>query len=343
MKEHLAAPILNLLYRERPVTFLHIGMNKTGTTAIQRYISEEEGTLEKNGILYPKAGRIEQTHYALSASLGFCNPTAPPDWKQDTRELKKTLLNEANKKTRKIVLSSEDFLLNKPFTELKYFFKGYPLKAVVYLRRHDHWWLSAYTQAVKMKHLPPWNQGPQGFINFNRQKNRTYGDYRHLVDRWANAIGKENVIVRPYEAAQNQPDLAADFFQAIGEPELAQTLPRMSVRENSSLPMASVQLMDIFQRIDAAPELHQKLLAHARLFGQDDTRHVRDMVNPQFLRNLVESYQEDYAYIAREYLGREDGKLFYEPLPEPVENWKWPRWPTQAEVAQEVLKVVNQK
>ncbi|MFH7566180.1 hypothetical protein [Oceanimonas smirnovii] len=318
-------------------------MNKTGTTALQKHLANIKGSVSDSGVLYPDTGLIGEAHYSLSTSLSFCNPTVPSEWKKDKKELNSSLTKEINKNTRKVIFSSEDFLLNKPFTELKSFFKGYPIKAVVYLRRHDHWWLSAYTQAVKMKHLPPWNQGPQGFINFNRKKNKTYGDYRHLVDRWANAIGKENVIVRPYEAAQNQPDLAADFFKAIGEPELAEKLPRMAVRENSSLPMASVQLMDIFQRIDADPELHQKLLAHARLFGKDDTRHVRDMVNPQFLRNLVDSYQEDYAYIAREYLGREDGQLFYEPLPEPVENWKWHRWPTQAEVAQEVLKVVNQK
>lgn len=323
--------------------YLHIGMNKTGTTSIQSYSLKNRQTLIQNGILYPETGLINKAHYAISATLSFHNPSIPIEWRKKKHELKKELKNEIKENIRKTIISSEDFLLNKPFTELKSFFKGYSLKAVIYLRRHDHWWLSAYTQAVKMKHLPPWNQGPQGFINFNRKKNKTYGDYRHLVDRWANAIGKENVIVRPYEAAQNQPDLAADFFKAIGEPALAEQLPRMAVRENSSLPMASVQLMDIFQRIDAEPELHQKLLAHARLFGQNDTRHVRDMVNPQFLRNLVDSYQEDYAYIAREYLGREDGQLFYEPLPEPVENWKWPRWPTQAEVAQEVLKVVNQK
>lgn len=330
------------LFRRKPspVVYIHIGMNKTGTTALQNYLQQETAALGNAGILYPQTGRAGEAHYALSASLGFCNPTVPAAWKQDLRGLKKSFLKELDGSIEKVVFSSEDFLITKPFDALKEFFEGYPLKAVVYLRRHDHWWLSAYAQAVKMKHLPPWNQGPQGFINFNRRRNKYYGDYRHLVDRWAKVVGKENVIVRPYERGQNQPDLAADFLRAIDAENLVDQLPRMQARDNASLPLPAVQLMDIFQRIKTDSATHQKLLAHARSFGKDDNRSLKELVNPQFLRKLVDSYQQDYEYIAQEYLGREDGKLFYEPLPEPVPDWKAPRWPTQAEVAQEVLKVV---
>lgn len=320
--------------------YLHIGMNKTGTTALQIYLTKVSSDLAALGILYPKVGRADEAHYVLSASLGFCNTSAPQTWRKDLNSLKKKFLFEIKSKADKVVFSSEDFLINKSFDSLVEFFKDFPLKVIVYLRRHDHWWLSAYAQAVKMKHLPPWNPGPQGFINFNRRRNKHYGDYRHLVDRWAKVLGKENVIVRPYEAEQNQPDLAADFLQAIGAENLIDKLPRMQARDNESLSLSAVQLMDIFQRIDIDSATHQKLLAHARLFGENDSRSVRDMVNPQFLRKLVDDYQQDYEYIAREYLSREDGRLFYEPLPEPVPDWKAPRWPTQAEVAQEVLKVV---
>ncbi|WP_319781515.1 hypothetical protein [Oceanisphaera sp. IT1-181] len=332
--------IINLLKKTKPRIFIHIGMNKTGTSALQSYLLSVKGDLLNSEILYPETGLIGSAHYSLSASLGFCNPSVDPTWIKEQKKLKKSFQSEINKKIDTVIISSEDFLLNKPISTVLDFFKGFDIKVIVYLRRHDHWWLSAYAQAVKMKHLPPWNQGPQGFINFNRRRNKSYGDYRHLVDRWAKAIGKTNVIVRPYEREQNQPDLKADFLRAIGEPELAEKLPRMETRDNASLPLASVQLMDIFQRIDVDPELHQKLLAHARTFGKGDNRLLKEIVNPQFLHKLVDSYEEDYAYIAREYLGRADGQLFYEPLPEQNPDWKAPRWPTQAEVAQEVLKVV---
>lgn len=319
---------------------LHIGMNKTGTTALQSYFFLNREKLLEDGILYPDTGLVGHAHYCISASLGFFNPGTNNGWIKKIKELEKNLNKEIGKDVNTILISSEDFILNKSTSSVSKFFKNHKIKVVVYLRRHDHWWLSAYSQAVKMKHMPPWNQGPQAFINFNRKRNRVYGDYRFLLDRWAKVVGKENVIVRPYEEGQNQPDLAADFLQAIGAEDLVDKLPRMQARDNESLPLPAVQLMDIFQRINTDSATHQRLLAHARSYGNGDSRSLKEMVNPQFLRNLVDGYREDYEYIAREYLGREDGKLFYEPLPEPAPDWKAPRWPTQAEVAQEVLKVV---
>lgn len=326
---------------DHPTIFLHIGMNKTGSTALQNYLSQAQPALKGAGISYAETGRIGSAHYALSTSLGFCNPSVPSQWKWELENLRKLFLKESQGGERKIIFSSEDFLLNRSFEKFKKFFEGFDVKVIVYLRRHDHWWLSAYAQAVKMKYLPPWNQGPLGFINFNRRRNRYYGDYRHLIDRWAEAIGKENIIVRPYEASQNIPNLAADFLAAIGEGGMTSELPAMMEHYNSSLPSSAIQMMDIIQRVRATPDIHEKLLNHARNFDNGNSRPLRDMVNPQFLLNLVNSYQDDYSYIAKEYLGREDGVLFYEPLPEVDSDWKPLKWPSQAEVAEEVLKITS--
>ncbi|MCP8688672.1 hypothetical protein [Marinobacterium sedimentorum] len=315
-------------------------MNKTGTTALQSYFFSNRKRLLKSGVLYPETGLIGNAHYAFSASLGFSNPGVNSSWIKDLDILKKRFKSELGKRVHTVILSSEDFLLNKSASCVTDFFKDYQIKIVVYLRRHDHWWLSAYSQAVKMKHLPPWNQGPQGFINYNLKRNKYYGDYRYLIDRWSKIVGRNNIIVRPYEPEQNQPDLAYDFLESIGARELAEQMPRMDQRENSSLTLASVQLMDIFQRIDTNPEIHKKLLDHARSFRSDDTHSLKELINPQFLLKLLDSYEKDYTYIAQEYIGRKDGRLFYEALPELDSEWKAPRWPTQAEVAQEVLKVV---
>ncbi|MCG5500808.1 hypothetical protein [Ectothiorhodospira lacustris] len=325
---------------KKPVLHIHIGMNKTGTTALQNYLEREEKALGASGVLYPKAGRIGAAHYSLSASLGFCNPSVCPAWKVNLQDLKRQFVRELSAKPDKVVFSSEDFILNRPAKPLLDFFEGYPLRIVVYLRRHDHWWISAYAQAVKMKHMPPWNLGPVGFINHNRRCNKHYGDYRHLLDRWAKVVGKENVIVRPYEAGQNQPDLAADFLSAIELKDKSLALPPMASRDNASLSVRTLHWMDIFQRVDTDPETRQKLLAHAHSLGAEDQRLPKEMLNPQFLRKLVDGYQADYEYIARHYLGREDGRLFYDPLPEAVEDWKAPTWPTQPEVAREVLKAI---
>ena len=333
--------IRRLLTKPCPEVVLHIGMNKTGTTALQSYLLSVSSELAKHGIVYPRTGLMGAAHYGVSASLGFCNAGAPSEWKAPLKKLRQGLESEINSHTQQVILSSEDFLLNKPFEPLKDFLQGYPVKVIVYLRRHDYWWLSGYAQAVKMKYLPPWPRGPYGFINFQRKKNPRYGDYRYLVDRWANAFGAENIIVRPYEKEQNQPTLACDFLSALGHQDLLPLLSPMQHRDNVALPVRAIQLLDIFQRVETDETTRHALLALAKQSPPGNTNpSVMNMVKPEFRAQLVEEHEEAYRYIARQYLGREDGTLFYEPIPKENPEWAFPPWPLHEEVAQEVVKAI---
>jgi hypothetical protein len=325
----------------QPNVYLHIGLNKTGSTALQSYFFDNSTLLKSNGILYPKTGLVGSAHYSLSASLGFCNPSVNSVWFKDKKKLKKAFLNEIDASTDTVIFSSEDFLLNKPIESVQNFFKGFNVKVVVYLRRHDHWWLSAYSQAVKMKRLPPWNLGPQGFINFNRQRNKRYGNYRHIVDRWADFFGKENIIVRPYEKEQNVPSLAGDFLTVMGRPELVNQLPEMENRENTGLPLKAIQYMDIFQRVETDDQSHATLIKYSKTLVKGDSCQLSALLKPEFRRKLIEENLADYQYIAREYMGRDDGQLFYEALPRLDPEWTPPAWPTNTEIAATVIKAVK--
>lgn len=53
-------------------------------------------------------------------------------------------------------------------------------------------------------------------------------------------------------------------------------------------------------------------------------------------RNLA-----DYEYIAKEYMGRKNGILFYDPLPDPNERWRAPRHPSWANVVEHTLFGAN--
>ncbi|WP_271912223.1 hypothetical protein [Vreelandella alkaliphila] len=330
-----------ILKKPKPEVVLHIGMNKTGTTALQSYLMRSSDLLARQGVLYPRTGLIGAAHYGISATLGFCNSSAPKEWITSLKKIRRGLESEITSHTKQVIFSSEDFLLNKPFNKLKEFLEGYPVKIVVYLRRHDYWWLSGYAQAVKMKYLPPWQRGPYGFINFQRKKNVRYGDYRHLVDRWAEAFGHENIIVRPYEQEQNLPSLACDFLTAVGHKALLKHLPVMEHRDNVSLPARTIQLLDIFQRVEADVTTRMALLEMAKQIapGNADTD-VIDMVKPEFRAKLIDENQESYRYIAQKYLGRVDGQLFYEPLPVADSGWRLPPWPTHEEVAQCVVNAM---
>jgi len=45
--------------------YIHMGLPKTGTTSIQRYLAQFDSQLEKDGLLYPRAGRFDDGHHSL--------------------------------------------------------------------------------------------------------------------------------------------------------------------------------------------------------------------------------------------------------------------------------------
>ncbi len=46
--------------------YLHIGMGKTGTTALQVFFSGNRKAMEEQGVAYPSLGEIEGAHHLLS-------------------------------------------------------------------------------------------------------------------------------------------------------------------------------------------------------------------------------------------------------------------------------------
>lgn len=318
------------------VLYLHIGTNKTGTSAIQRYFNTHRAALLRQRLLYPVTGCNGEAHYGFSRALGFSHgPQA--NSAAELGALSRQLQNEVKKsRANTCVISSEDFILPKQVAAVRKFFEGFECRVVVYLRRHDYWWESAYAQAVKMKENPPWGRGIGHFINFNARKNPNYGNYRFLVDRWADVFGADRMIVRPYEPAQNPGGVVADFLRTLGLPEAAEQAANNVERVNESLSHRALFILDILQRAKIDPSVRADL--SRKLLADTWKRSGRSLMSPLLRRELVERNLDDYAYIAKKYLGRKDGKLFTEPLPDPDEPWKAPVMPNMVEV---VTHVVN--
>jgi hypothetical protein len=238
-----------------------------------------------------------------------------------------------------VLISSEIFVLPRKIEPVKEFFKDYDVRVLVYLRRHDTWWESAYNQAVKTVANPRWRKGVEAFSKFTKRKNSNHGNYRALVDRWAAVFGKENIIVRPYEHQQNQPHIVADLFTSMGLASIAQQLAVEPERENESLSFFALNLIDIYQRADIAPEIRSRLLNYVLTQSEKSPRY--SAAPPKLRRQLVDENREDYEYIAKEYLDRKDGQLFYDPLPDPNEPWRAPKKPTIASIVEATVQAMS--
>jgi hypothetical protein len=305
-----------------PKLHLHIGINKTGTSAIQRYLATHRSELAQERVLYPFSGRAGEAHYDLSRELGFAHGK-PPVNAEALAQLREALLEEVRRAdAQTLIISSEDFVLRGDVARVREFFSAFDCRIVVYLRRHDHWWLSSYNQAVKMVTNPPWEPGIDAYLQFYRKRKSARASHREVLDRWADVFGVSAICVRPYEALQNEGGVVADFLRTTGLAPLAVSASDSTERVNESLAGDVVHILDFVQRARIPPRMRD-MLTRKLLASVDEARAAApDPMCPRLRRRLIDDNRPDYEYIARTYLGREDGVLFREPEPRGDEPWE---------------------
>ena len=207
---------------------LHIGMNKTGSSALQVFFTRHRAALRARGLLYPEAGVMAgaEAHYEISSATGFAQPILRNRHTHATRQVLHAALHGeiAAVRPSRVVISSETFVMKQDPATVQAFLRPYPVRVLVYLRRHDLWWQSAYTQAVKTVVDPPWDSTYQSFLERQLVNAGQETEFQALLSRWGRVFGEENLIVRPFERRQMPDGIVADFFRAIGAEAVLQGL-----------------------------------------------------------------------------------------------------------------------
>lgn len=308
--------------------FLHIGTHKTGTSSIQHYLSKNAPALRRRGIVVPAAaGSVNHYNvplFALSdedlSPLRFNHSLVTPEAVVDFRNaLLASIKAEAATWTEQeaIVLSSEHLMsLRDPgeFDRLKALLTTMgprPVRIVIYLRRQDAYYVSAYAQHIKGGSTAPW-LSQESFDHLEL-------DYGLTLARWESAFGRDSLCVRVFEGGQlTGGDAIADFMSVIG----CDGLDNFQVMKNVSLDARSTEFLrrinPWFPRFtENQPNLQRRALLHALTRLSTGPRLRLD--RPSAMK-LLAQYEESNARIAREYLGRADGRLFRESPPDQTEQ-----------------------
>ena len=215
---------------------LHIGTEKTGTTAIQEYLKSNRGDMQKRAYYHPIAADTEH-----SSQWEFVAIVHHAPWSQDTgRELgisdkasqdafREQLAAKLDKEFESangadtLVISSEHFqsrlYLDREIADLKAFLERWveTFEVLVYFRRQDELALSLLSTRLK-------SSAQVTLDNILRTLNSApkYYAYDEIYARWAKAFGAEAMRPRIYDPEHWPNDsLVSDFCAATGVPELS--------------------------------------------------------------------------------------------------------------------------
>lgn len=199
---------------KKPTIVLHIGLHKTGTTSIQRFLHENYEALLRQGVLYPLAGRFRkdgerhESHLMLAWSVveryarKYDVKLSDQPWVSLRKEIEE-------KKPGRVVLSSEFFwsATKQEVEQIRSYLDRYPVKVLLYMRNPVNLALSTYKQGVKSGGIS------SGLMTHFMARLRQY-DFEDTFTRWASVFGSDQVKVHIFEKAKQ--DLVGHFTRVAG-------------------------------------------------------------------------------------------------------------------------------
>jgi len=293
--------------------YLHIGMGKTGTTALQDFFWSNRKLLLNYDICYPDVGVQSGAHHLLS-------PHVPPFLKDSWKFIDvKTWAPKITKCAQsKILLSSELMAwtsadIATDFCEvLKEYFEP---KVVIYLRRQDNLIMAGYNQQIKAG-----TQIRDIYAVLENQFSRF--DYEKKLEPWVCSLGESNIIVRPYERQQFfHGDLRKDFMHHVFGLEVSEQFQIDDQNRNPRLSLLTMEYKRFINNLmdsSLSMKFNDILLRHSAAVDSVSTVAFSDqaILSPLARLDILRRSAGTNDMIARKYLGRSDGRIFYDAEPD---------------------------
>ena len=292
--------------------YIHIGAHKTGTSAIQRTMWLNRSYLAKNNLLYP--GDYDN-HYQLAYLLRTFGVDELIR-RNDTEDGFHKIMSEVANSTHDVLLSSEGFSEAPEFAgQLLESLNAYQLRfdvtIILYVRRQDEWFESAYRQQAKGDTLSDFNT----FFNNREALKFKACNYYDTAELWAQSFGHENIIVRPYERAQLlNNDLISDFCSTISIPVGQLNTDAIPLQaSNKSLSDEAILFFVFVSKLLGK----SRIGLHSDLYGRKElyTGKKTNFQTPAQKERLYQYLGDSNSKLAKEYLGRENGDLFLDTKP----------------------------
>ena len=305
--------------------YLHIGTPKTGTTAIQHFLAINRKVLESKGYNFPfmkmrfeNLSRNRNAHFLIDQAVNKDSDTL--EYKEQVN-LCYEYIYELLGLYENVILTEESIW--HACEKIKNFWedlhekitsKGHQLKVIVYLRRQDEFIQSYWKYKVLERETYDFKK----YVNSNKYAFFPLEYHSHLTSI-AKVIGKDNILVRVYEKDQykgTNKTIISDFLHTIGL-ELTEEYDQEENLRNTSIDFICTEVK---RRLNSNSDfwynrtIRTYMTNVSEKYKAEGLHQFKSLFNPEEQDLFLQKYEEENRKIATEWLGREDGKLFYNPI-----------------------------
>ena len=320
-----------------PEFILHIGYSKTGTTAIQNFLSSNRQNLLQEGILYPDISCNDAwintpDHNLVGRSLaghkGWMNMNLSDYFNQFFDQIKVH-------NPEKVILSGETFMgsiepwnydstdsyqtaLHEAINRLSTMLKNNNIRILVYLRRQDEWMESIINQNIKVSALLP-EPIKSADIKKTIDLYSPRLNYYSALEPWSNTFGDENIIIGVYEKSKDgQFDIIEDFCSKTAINSKNKVLPVWSDEsKNSSFDRNMIEIKKLLNRSPRKKYQERTLIEFLRKISNevpDSDKCYAPLLDYDARVELMTEYSNSNQELASRYLDRTE--LFEQAMPE---------------------------
>lgn len=302
---------------------LHIGSTKTGTTAVQKYLSEHRDALLEQGVYYPEFGCRAGAHHILASCH---HPTAKGLHKAEFQSIKWTPGEHFKNLSDRIVehaysLSCDKILISSEYLwgvfddefyrHWSHQFDGLEKTIAALIRRPDDWLQSTYIQTIKRGENRSFDQWLEAYS----AKPAAGVDFYGVLSGWSSGFDDSEIIIDDYDALLKGPSFIRGFVSNFLGIDVQQ-LPHPTVLANRSPSKRYLELIIALNR-SSIPKKDRADI-RAVLLNKGEKREIGeelDLISDEKRRQILKSYEPQIAKIQEEFgIDAKDG-LFTKPWP----------------------------
>ena len=290
---------------------LHIGANKTGSTAIQEFLRLNAAALHAFGyVVAPtdltRGGEVTGHHIWHIEQLRADIPTGRERLTKQIHELMRTLGEDKH-----LVLSAENLAnpdgAEQMFSEVA---SQYDTRVILYIRRQDELLLSSWQQWESKIDDDFWAWLVLGV--------GVRGDWAQVLQAWERVVPRAQITVRLYERARMpEGDIVLDFAHLLGLSDRLSDLRRPRADVNPSYSDALVDLVKGSASVFADRHDNTFYNMVEQLTGNAYHRRPRESVITHAQRAaILDRYRASNEWVCANYFPEMAGNLFPQPGPD---------------------------